>query len=122
MPERFTHQYIQRWENWSTQRSLNRETAEAEPRILDPWLRQLSQLPPAPENSVDSSRGMHVTPASQSQWYLWPQEAEQLWRQNPVILGPPAIARSLVAAAEMHTGHLQPNCSGTCGHKLIGNS
>ena len=58
------HWYTQRWVGWSTERRLNRGTAEAEPKMLDLWPQQLSQPSPAPEKLVGSSRGTHATPAA----------------------------------------------------------
>ena len=88
MPERSTHQYIQRRMDRSTQRKPTGGVSEAVPRILAPQPQWLSQLPLAPENVVGSSRGVSTIPASHLQWHLQPWGAEQQQRWNPAISAP----------------------------------
>ena len=70
------------WVDWSTQRRLNRGTAEVVSRTLDLQLQLLSQWPPTPENLVGSNGGMCETLASQ----LW-------WHQQPTDGGSKAAAK-----------------------------
>lgn len=79
---------------------------------------------PQPQRTKWEAAEVHMwlQPAKQSWWHLWPQEAEDQWRWNSVILSPLAVAWSLVAAAEVHKGLLHPNCRGSSDHKVTGNN